>query len=64
VGTLWAFCPAFTKGHFHAVFGASVWKLLFDRMNPVVVYTFVVEVVNPFETVARVCSHMVASGKS
>jgi hypothetical protein len=37
---------------------------LFDRMNPVVVYTFVVEVVNPFETVARVCSHMVASGKS
>jgi hypothetical protein len=32
------------------------------------VYTFVVEVVNPFETpfetVARVCSHMVGSGKS
>jgi hypothetical protein len=26
---------------------ARVWKFLYDRANPVVVYTFVVEVVNP-----------------
>jgi hypothetical protein len=55
VGTLW---------HSILSFGASVRKFLYDWANPVVVYTFVVEVVNPFETVARVCSHKVASGKS
>jgi hypothetical protein len=57
------FVPATTKGTFTPSLG-QVWILLYDRINPVVAYTFVVEVVNPFETVARVCSHMVASGKS
>jgi hypothetical protein len=55
--------PATTKGTFTLSLG-QVWKLLYDRIDPVVAYTFVVEAVNPFETVARVCSHMVASGKS
>jgi hypothetical protein len=64
VGTLWHSVPASTKGTSILSFGASVRKFLYDWANPVVVYTFVVEVVNPFETVARVCSHMVASGKS
>jgi hypothetical protein len=55
--------PASTKGTFILSLG-QVCGFFYDRMDTIVVYTFVVEVVNPFEMVARVCSHMVASGKS
>jgi hypothetical protein len=55
--------PHLLKALSYRLWGKCV-ELFFDRMDTVVVYTFVVEVVNPFETVARVCSHMVASGKS
>ena len=57
--TLAILVPVFTKGTFRASLGQ-----VNENFRTIVVYTFRVEVVNPFETVARVCSHKVASGKS
>ena len=51
--------PYLTKGTFVVSLGQ-----VNENFRTIVVYTFRVEVVNPFETVARVCSHKVASGKS
>jgi hypothetical protein len=57
--TLAIFVPVLTKGTFVVSLGQ-----VGENFRTIVVYTFRVEVVNPFETVARVCSHKVASGKS
>jgi hypothetical protein len=60
---VWLLSPQLLKALSPCLWG-KCGNFFTHRISPVVVYTFVGEVVNPFETVARVCSHMVGSGKS